>query len=203
MKLWQSLLCSFITWPLLIVLSLVIYISGLFLIPLALIFKAYEDKFTIFGYFRTCFSWPIMVPYQNFEDGIAGPTYYEMEKAYWKRVVMWSIFRNPVNGMRWLPYLSCKIRQDKIRYVGTLGLDAANKGSSYELKQPSFVYVWCGPYSGFWWHFMVPFLGRLVRLQLGHKLYANDAYTSTYGYRQHGTAFAAAAKLVQLGDNRN
>lgn len=199
MHLWTSILLSFITWPIFIILGLVIYLLGLILVPIALACEAYSIRYSIFGYFKTLYTWRIMKLYSNLEDGDLGPDYYKPQKSAFVRGFMW-FCRNPAAGLRWLPYLSVLINSKKVQYVGNLG---SVDPSQYEIKQPSFVYIWQGAYSCFWWHFRVPFTNRLGRIMMGHKLYAADCKPQDYGYRRFGTGFAMQAKVVQLGNNRN
>lgn len=197
-----ALLMAALTWPLYTLLSLALLLCGLPLISLALLCNATEMQPS--KYFDSksivAFKWAIMAPYQNWEDGIYPPNYVHQHPTWspFKVGFIWTALRNPISGLRWAPLLSFLIDRAKVGYIGTLGpVDPAQ----YELKQPSFVYVWHGAYSGLWWHFKIR--NKLYRLQLGHKLYAADCKPQDYGYRKYGTGFSAAFKPVDMGQNKN
>lgn len=193
-----ALLMAAVTWPFMTAIDILLYMTGLILVPLAVLTGAYDEQYTFFGYFRPLFTWPLMAPWQNFEDGIFGPPSYLTYNSSFERALKWTCFRNPVSGLRWLPPLSTLINPSKICYAGNLG---PVEPEIYELKQPSFVYVWQGVYSCVWWHFT--FHGTLYRLFVGHKLYAADCKPQDYGYRKYGTGFGMQFKAVPLGANKN
>lgn len=205
MSLKLSLIISLITWPLYLGLGAVLYLLGLIMVPIALLCGAYAEQWTPFGRFKLLFTWSFMAPWSNLEDGLFPPEY-KLRYPNWgflRLAFTWCALRNPASGLRWAPILSTKIDPFQIHFVGSLGRMGQQYPTLYEEKQPSFVYIWHGYYSCFWWHFKVPFIGRLGRLQLGHKFYANDWWPQDFGYRAHGTGFSAAFKLIQLGENKN
>jgi hypothetical protein len=199
MGLIKSLAISAVTWPLVFAAQFVCYVAALILVPIALLCKAYAVRRTMYELDRLCWTWPFMEPFQNYEDGISGPPYYEESKPFWLRTFMWTCLRNPANGLRWMAPFSIKVDASKIRYRGNLG---PAHPSSYEIKKPSFVYVWQGAHSCFWWHVQIG--QNLYRIAAGSaKLYAADNVTVNFGYRAHGTGPFAQFKRVQPGNNRN
>ncbi len=73
------------------------------------------------------FPWPFFL-WDNLEDGVDGlrggdPAqhwWWERTRAWsdWRRIVMWSAIRNPVDGLRWVPVLNPRIDPARVRYVG-------------------------------------------------------------------------------------
>ncbi len=152
------------------------------------------------------FTWRIMYLYQNWDDGIADNTYSKTENMF-LRIVLWSALRNPVNGLRIVPYLSCKIEADKIRFKGSFGdylyfmprfagaADVAPFWVNYDTKIPQWFLCWQGLYGCFYWQFMVG--ESLYRFWIGHKLYPTDIYGGPYGYRARGAGFGSQFKRVK------
>lgn len=204
MKLWLSLLLTPFVWAAYMAAGLVLYLAGLVLVPLALLCKAYLEQYTIFQKWVTLFTWSIMRPYNNLEDGLCPPEYELKYPNVWPRVrmLMWYL-RNPVSGLRWTSYLSLLIKPANIKYVGSYGQAPADR-HRYELKLPCWLYIWQGPYSGLWTQFYMPFSGgSLWRFWIGWKIYASDIDATQFGYRAYGAGFAMQFKRVQIGDNRN
>ncbi len=203
MRLSTSILCSIITWPLYLISGAVLYIVGALLIPIAVYMEAYEWRPSKY-YLKMiwAFKWPFMAPWTNEEDGLV-PEEYELRypsSSFQWLAIKWAAFRNPNSGLRWTPILSTLINPAQVQYWGNLGHVPPE---SYELKMPSFVYIWHGAYSGLWWHFKVPGFDTLFRFFIGVKLYAADCRPQNYGYRHYGTTFGLQAKRVQTGENKN
>lgn len=196
MKFWQSILIATVTWPLFGALGLVLYILGALTVPLALWRKAYSLQTTPFGQ-KQLFDWPIMKPYNNLEDGLYPPEY-ALRFPTWSHFRLaftWCCLRNPVPGLRFMPYISI-IPNRGVQHWPVQNPTAA------EAKEPNFWYAWLGYHSCVWWQFYVG--STLYRFWIGSaKLYPLDAHVLTYGYRQHGTGPFVQLKRVQTGENRN
>jgi len=131
-----ALLAPF-TWAAYIAVTIPLYILGWIMVPLAAACKAYvsiydaekaakgEDPIVYH------FTWPIMRPYFNFEDGVANTTYKGTTWPLWARIVYWSCIRNPINGLRTVPILSFKLKPGNVQ--------AVQRGASY--------FAYQGPYS--------------------------------------------------------
>lgn len=106
-----------LVWLLFVIIRVVVAILGAVIIPVAVLFGAYDVRTSPF-YERdlTLFTWPIMAPFQNYEDGIDAGL--ELPNApKWLRIIVWSAFRNPTNGFRWTPIVGSKYNQSKLKYV--------------------------------------------------------------------------------------
>lgn len=136
------------------------------------------------------FTWAIMAPWQNREDGVANDTYVKFENMF-LRICYWSIIRNPAQGLRWMPYLSCKIDPKRVRWIG----GPWDNAQMYDRKPaaPEWFYAWHGIYSNIWWQFK--FNKVIYRLWAGHKIFPSDIYGVT-PYRKDGAGFAIQFKAV-------
>jgi len=140
------------------------------------------------------FTWPFMSVYDNFEDGIANRTYFH-HKNFWLQVIHWTCIRNPVNGLRTAPYLSCKVDPKKIEFVGTygssceLGLERVNESiKKYRNKtEPHWYFGWHGFYTCLFWQHK--WNGGLKRLWIGWKIVPNDIYGVDHS-RARGAKFS-------------
>lgn len=89
--------------------------------------------------------------YSNCEDGIDGLRGGDPAQQWWadktrgmtsqKRIFKWSALRNPVNNLRYVPFINPKFHSDRIRFVG---LD-------HEMQdgEGGWFFIWQGLYSGF------------------------------------------------------
>lgn len=149
----------------------------------------------------------LLTPWMNEEDGLY-PDNYAKDNPSWsplKLAFMWLCIRNPVSGLRWLYPFSLLINSSKVEFTGSLGLGGVLYPKDYELKIPTWVFIWHGPfYSCLWWQFKLPFNGALYRFWIGNaKLYASDRDSMDFGYRAYGTSGVLQLKAVQPGNNKN
>ncbi len=201
-----ALLLAPLIWATYIIPGALLYLIGIIAVPLAVLFGAYEDHHTVFGYTRACWTWPFMAPYQNFEDSIFGPPTYYPDKSNLFRAIMWSCGRNPISGLRWLKPWSTLINPSKVCSYGSasyINPNSAYLRATYEFKLPNWVFIWQGPFrSCFWWQFKVG--SKLYRLWIGNlRLYASDQDAAQFGYRQYGASGVVQVKRVQPGLNNN
>jgi hypothetical protein len=177
--------CPF--WGVVLLLQLPIYVLGWVLVPLAVLFKAYEEREG-----KWHFTWPFMYIWDNWEDGIAAGRQYYDAGPLWKQIIYWSCQRNPINNMRAVPIFSVKINPKKIKWVG----------GPYELAQQydkpprdvEWFFCWQFPYSNLWVQFR--FLRKLLRLWVGWKLYPSDESRSDFGYRSRGADCGIRLKVI-------
>lgn len=215
----QSIAISVLFWPIYIILSLPLLVLGPITVAIALLCKAFKDTKSITNENKDVkiFTWKLMAPWNNLEDGINPSEYQEKysDRSFLMNAYIWCSFRNPVSGLRWTPFLSVIPDGSKIQYVGSLGQLPLERLSEYEEKKPISFYCWQGIYSNYWKQFIMPFTillpftklgyykGDLMRFWVGWKLYPDDKNGGPYGYRRLGSGFAAQFKPVQKGDNKN
>jgi len=189
-------------------------ILGWILIPIAAAAGAYkkvEDKDGA-GNPRTeyHFTWPFMFVFDNFEDGCANDTYVKFKSMFMK-IVYWSCLRNPTNNMRIIPYLSCKINPEKVRFVGsfvnyqTMPTEVNAKTeydrlvNKYDTKVPQWFFAWQNI-----WHsnLYIQFKAydKLWRFWIGTaKIYPTDIFgIKETSYRFRGAGGVAQFKRVKV-----
>jgi hypothetical protein len=173
----------------LLAINLIFILLGWLVIPLAVLFHAYHES-TKDDKIIYHFSLSAMFPWDNFEDGIAAGRQYKDCGAVWKQIIYWSCLRNPANGLRWVPILSCRINPARVRFIGS-----SSNGADYDLKptRPEWFYCWHGLYSNIWIQFM--WRGHLMRFWLGSKIFPSDREGVT-AYRKSGAGFAIQLKRI-------
>jgi hypothetical protein len=198
------LLLSLPSYIIVFLLKAIFVILSPFLVGLAIIFNAHiKTKSPYFDKEVELFTWSIMKPYQNYEDGIdAGLEFPTAPK--WVRILYWTVIRNPVNGFRWLPLVSTKIDPSKIKYIlinesGTFTensklsrsvIDDYEEGRIY----PNFIYfVRQGWYSNFRAEFRIG--KNVIRFWIGNfKGYPSH----TKGIFSHDYQFYGSGPVFQL-----
>ena len=174
--------------------NLPLIIIGWVLVPIAALCNAYESYQGFDGVgaprVQYRFTWPFMWVWDNYEDGIANDTYVKFDSMFMK-IVYWSCLRNPVNNLRIVPYLSCKIEPKKVGFTGSyigIGIE------KYDTKIPNWFFTWHGLYTSFWWQFNL--FGKLRRLWIGWAIYPTDIYGVTK-YRERGAGFKTQFKVIK------
>jgi len=137
-----------------------------------------------------------MYPWNNFEDGlIAGDEH--KDKPDWVRMLYWNVWRNPANGLRFIPYISCRLKPDKIRWKGKL-TDNKPFTSLYDYDDDTrtfWLVCWQGLYSNIRFHLL--FRKKIYRLWIGWKVHPKDSLgIDPNDYRKHGCGFAQQLKRV-------
>jgi hypothetical protein len=198
------LIYSIFTWAVFIILYALLILVGWVLVPVAVLFHAYEFETLSLTYH---FTWRFMFIFDNYEDGIcAGRQYKDLGKV-WKQIIYWSCVRNPVNNLRIVPYLSCKIDKEKVRFIGSFCSYTNNiiyppdqsvfkiLVHQYDTKVPQWFFAWHGWYSNFYYQFKIG--ESLYRFWIGTKIYPTDIYgVNPESYRGKGAGFAIQFKKV-------
>lgn len=193
----------FVSWFILMLLVRIpLILIGYIVVPVAVLAKAYRQEVSKYnGREIYNFTWKWMLPWNNPEDGIYCTTYFDYGFVF--TTLMWTLVRNPVNGLREVPFISCKVRPSQIEFKGTFGRRHGNKQTiqivdkifSYDTKVPHWFLCWQGWHSCFYWQFML--FGKLIRLWIGTaKLYPTDIYGVT-NYRKYGAGMVSQLKVVQ------
>lgn len=181
-------------WLTFLAFRVIMVIIGWVVIPIAALCRAYSSSKSG-GQTVWHFTWKWMFLWDNYEDGIANDTYVKFNSMF-MRIVYWSCFRNPVNNLRIVPYLSCKIDPERVDFRGSFGGRESSEVAirTYDTKVPQWFYCWQGLYSNFYWQFNA--FGKLWRLWIGWKIYPTDIYGVTE-YRKLGAGFATQFKRVK------
>ena len=185
-----NLLWAIPIWCIFIVIYVPMILLGWILIPLAVLFGAYEVRQSQFYDKQILsFTWPIMFPWGNEEDGISAGRQYKDCGPEWKQIIYWTAVRNPVNNLRFVPILSVIVNPKKVRFIGNL-----DDIQLYDTKIPQWFFAWQGPYANFYWQFN--FLGHLRRFWIGWVIYPTDIFGVT-NYRKFGAMFTIQFKVVK------
>ena len=132
----RAILCSLILWPLCIALFLAAFLVGLLVVPVAVLAKAYDAD--------ARWTWKWMKPWNNLEHGNAGFPGYSPESGRAWRMIKWSCFRNPANGLRYI--IGIRIRPARIGWTGN-SVDP----EAQALRWPDkwlWSFTWQGPFAG-------------------------------------------------------
>lgn len=179
----------------LLIINVFFIIFGWIVIPLALLFKAYDyRKSKYWDYEILDWTWPFMKVYSNEEDGLDNQNrgYYGIKKEWplWRKIIAFSLIRNPASGLRWIPYVSCMIDPKKVDFIGNY-----KEAMDYDQKPPraEWFYCWCGLYSCIWIQFK--FRKSMYRLWIGQAVYPSDIFGVTE-YRKYGAGFKIQLKRI-------
>jgi hypothetical protein len=178
---------------------------GYIVVPIAVIFGAYSmkprmlaGKSVDMGYF----TWKWMWLWGNDEEGIAWYDtmnisffgWFEVTikfKALPLKIIYSSCKRNPVNNLRYVPWLSVKIDPAKVRYVAKPKFEDLKLYDSDKLNFK--YYAWQGIYSCYRSHFQV--FGYRFRFWLGWKFYVDDV-NGVFDHRKESAGFASQLKGI-------
>ena len=187
---------------------------GWIVVPIATALKAYRIDVKMVGDNKSTgtpkkifhFTWKAMFIWDNVEDGIYNDTYWKAPNVF-LQIVYWSCLRNPVNNLRVAPVLSCKIKADKVRFLGSFTKREDNWNDwdtswesvtrKYDTKIPQWFFAWQNIWhSNFYWQFEA--FGKLWRFWIGNaKVYPTDIFGGPYGYREVGAGPVAQFKRVK------
>jgi hypothetical protein len=186
-------------------------IVGWLVVPIGAGFKAYKPTigYNGDGSKKTIYlwTWRWLALWESYDDGIANDTYVKFKSMFMK-IVYWSCFRNPANGMRTMPFFSVNLDPARIRFVGSFGswgtIDEATV-RKYDTKIPHWFFCWQGWYSNLYIQWEM--LGQLWRFWIGSaKIYPADIYGGNYpadypngrfGYRSRGAGPVIQFKRVK------
>jgi hypothetical protein len=165
-----------ISWVLFLLLRTFLIALGYIMVPIGVLFKAYEVRKSKY-YDRTLlqFTWPILYLWNNFEEGIGH--YGNPKWPLWVRILYSEVWRNPANGLRFVPVLSLKIDPDKIEFIGSFGSSNDHLSTetlkAYDADSADFwSLTWHGLYSNIRWQGSL--FGKRFRFWCGWKAYPGD-----------------------------
>jgi len=205
---WKGLVGAVIGWPLFLLVRTFFILLGYVMVPTAVLCRAYKEVDSEFSNKHQkiyLFTWKIMAPWQNYEDGFAWNTYKDFGSLL-LNAIYWSCFRNPANGLRFLPITGFKLDVSRIGFVGTFGTieqyrihEEFNQDLTWVLRfdesTPQWYFAWQGLYSNFFWHFKL--FGKLFRFWIGFKVFPKSLVLGVPEYQKKGVGFATQLKQVK------
>jgi hypothetical protein len=205
---WQGLLGALIVIPSFLILRTLVILLGFIMVPIAVLSGAYvkvESSYSNKHQPIYLFTWKIMRPWQNYEDGFAWNTYKDFNNLLLNSIY-WSCIRNPANGLRFLPITGPKLDIPKIGFVGSFGSvkdyyedKISGRDSTWVLRYdeatPQWFFAWQNFYANLFVHFK--FRSKLYRFWIGWKIYPAAKILGTPEYQKHGVGFATQFKQVK------
>lgn len=199
------------TWIFFWLLRVVFVVLGFVLIPIALMFNAYETRQSKVWSERTIvnWTWEFMHPWGNEEDGIlAGEELIGYPNAI--RIFYWSAIRNPANNLRFMPFFSHKINKDTVEYKSSFKFQDELQD---ELDKFHYVFMaeegrfekefWYLAWDGLWRsNFRIEFkaFNKYWRFWFGNtKIYPSDKYKEVQpeDYRYYGAGPVSQFKRIK------
>lgn len=173
--------------------ELPLILLGWILIPIAAALKAYKVDPTTLNeqYPMYHWTWPIMKLWDNEDNGIVDPGYSSYTSMF-MRIIYWTALRNPVDNLKIVPIICCKINSADVRFVGSFGNctneeewvklysprftvnEAQEQIEKYDTKVPQWWFCWNGFYTNFYWAFNVN--GHLWLFWIGWKIKPTAIY---------------------------
>lgn len=158
-------------------------------------FYAYDDGSPrIVAQWRPRWAWI----WNDEELGIAGPREWMHGRAPWLRAFVWSAWRNPTNGLRFIYPFGIRIIPELIRFRGNVTDSPLDDERAAGVARFRWSYTWQGIFAGLW--VRVPVRGRVLNLRCGYKLVPKDARgVPAYDYRSPGAGFGFQVQLRGVG----
>lgn len=181
-------------WILFLCLRMVLIILGWVMVPLAIMLdqthvmmsRVHGPRF-ILEFTGIFWLW------SNSEDGIMAAHEFK-DWPNWFRILYWCAFRNPVNNLRFVPYLSCKINPRIIDGCGSR--PGYPRMYDQTPPEPEWFYYWQGLYSNVWIQWKM--FGSVWRFWIGWKIFPKDYLgIEKTDYRWHGAGFATQFKRLK------
>lgn len=181
----ENRVAAVIIWLFLIVIRVAFVLMGPIVVSIALPFsKSYDSdrKPTWSGWHLIRLPW-WAYPWDNPRDGTLG----DVHGAYWTRDYpkifdkldnkwrilakqwWWLVVRNPANGLRFVPLLSCDVRTAKITLLEGSPVVADKIGYSWRWQFVKATQMGLFPYYGFY-YVSKPLNGKAWVIRLGHKI---------------------------------
>lgn len=185
------------TWILYILIWIPLVLLGHLIIPVLLVIGEYKRKDSN--------HWPWLdwsnrynQAYQGFPalfwlwanegDGLYPPEYAKKypDWSFFRLAWTWAAVRNPVNNLRFVPLLSCKIDSWRVHWIGNI------KGGTPEFyDEKTYTYsffAWCGIYSCYRKQYRNK-KGQMMEFWIGWKIWPSDFY-GVSAFRKNGAGFA-------------
>lgn len=173
------------------ILNAIVAALGLIMIPLAVAFNAYEAKPSpLFDHqIIKCWTWKIMAPWQNYEDGIVAGFEY-LDKPEWFRIIYWSAIRNPSNGLRWVKWMNPIPELDKVKFIASFGSNKDNWTYEELYNKEEHGTFWYLCWYKYWANIRIQFFitkNTQIRIWIGAKIYPSNMFKLPY-YQKYGAA---------------
>lgn len=218
-------------WIIFLLFRTVLIALGLIITPPLAILNRYTTKTEtslINGRLILNWKYKIFWLFSNQEDGLIGASEFK-DKPIWFRIIYWCAGRNPVNNLRFVPFLSVKIDPSKVNFIGSWPKTYSGELVSEAQKNRLLVYdrdefrfislTWQGIYSNLriqWGmylpnitfkYYIIPikivFNFYICRFWIGWKLYPHDRLgVAPNDYRYHGAGFATQLKRIYPRENK-
>lgn len=181
------ILCLFL------ILRLILIVLGWVMVPFALILNQRQQITSRVHYPRVISTFKgIFWLWGNDEDGVMAAHEFQTYPG-WFRIIYWCAFRNPVNNLRFVPWVSCHIQPDKIKFIGSR---PGRMGYDNQTPESEWFYCYQGLYSNIWIQFKM--FGSVWRFWTGWKIFPKDQLgLDTSSYRRHGAGFATQFKRLR------
>lgn len=200
------LLYFIVMWTVIFIFNTITIIVGWLVVPPLALLNRYTTKKEISiinG--REILSWKsrLFFIWGNQEDGLAGAEEFK-DKPLWFRIIYWSAYRNPSNNLRFISWLTVKIKPEEVRFK-VFGKILDFNGNEVDLI-PQYTILdddryrfttltWQGGYGNVRFQFKI--FGKIWRLWLGHKILPEDAYGLwELDYRRFGAGFGTQFKRI-------
>lgn len=182
-------LLSLPVWISMFVLRTILIVLGHIMIPIAMLFKAYEVRQSKFYDKKILtWTWDIMYLWGNEEDGIDGGPGYPFNGETWsqtRKIWTWTAVRNPVNNLRFVRPFSFKYDNVKdIKWIGT------EPDALKHQKVPNYYFASYKFYSCFRVHWTGSD-GKLKEFWVGWKIRPSNAITGVSPYQVPGVGFTS------------
>lgn len=191
------------TFLLIGILKVVFSLLGIIMIPLAVLFGAYQDKPSPMfeNQIIKQWTWKIMEPWQNYEDGIVAGSEYK-DKPEWFRIIYWSAIRNPANAIRFWSLTAPKVKQAQVKFIASWGSTKDNLPLATLLDKEEHGVFWYLAWQGAYANFRIQFNinnGNQIRFWIGTKIYPSSQHKIPY-YQRHGIGTTLQIKRLQPKD---
>lgn len=176
--------------------NLVCVVLGLIVVPIATLTKSYTQSTSLWGEPILVWSSPLMLPWQNFEDGIVAGSEYP-NKPLWFRIIYWSAIRNPANGLRFISLLAPIPETSKVKFIASFGSHKSGYShtelSHLEDHGNFWYFCWYKNYANFRIQY------KRFRFWIGTKVYPSTIHKLP-NYQAHGVGTTCQIKLLKDND---
>lgn len=185
------------------IIKLVLTVLGLVLIPLAILFKAYKKRPSLFPENGNIllFSWPFMQLYNDEEAGILAGEEFPNAPLWWK-IFYGAAIRNPVNGLRFVSWLNPIPEPYKVKFISSFGTHKSTLtyDELYNKEEHGifWYFCWYKCYANIRIQFFITNELQL-RIWIGYKIYPSNKYKLP-NYQKYGVQATAQIRTLKKKD---
>lgn len=197
------LILSPLTFLLYGIIKLVLTILGLILIPIAILFKAYHKRPSLFPENGNIllFSWPFMHLYNDYEAGITAGIEFPNAPLWWK-IFYWTAIRNPANGLRFVSWLNPKPEPYNVKFISSFGTNKSSLTYDELRDKEEHGNFWYFCWYKSWANLRIQFFvskTKQLRIWIGTKIYPSNKYKIP-SYQRYGAATTFQIKILSKKD---